>query len=238
MFNSNPPPSTVPYTDYKYPNYNHQAKNITIQPDSGFGFSNIRLNLDRPDTINNSLISERLSGDSLPFNQNQMQDVIRSNGMLFREKYSDYQMTPETNNTNGHIYDEVITKTIARTPLSDLFFSDKNLKHIIKVACKLIRIFDSRYDIIPESQNKNELLIVCRSIFLQTPMNPYENLEQELCRLNQGVLDWIVPRMLVNIQQSLGYVRDKSSQPITIPRPQNVSIEGTKTNKFFSALMI
>ena len=75
-----------------------------------------------------------------------------------------------------------------------------------------------------------------RSIYITTPINPFSNLagvRRDLCTLNKNVLDWVVPRVLVNIQQHLGFVRDQSNTLHTINQPEWMSSAGTRTNHGF-----
>jgi hypothetical protein len=237
---SNPPPRTVPYPNYQYPNYGEKKKLGFNQPNSGFGFSNFRLNLgDSATPLNKMYLPKYQHYDNSQVNNPEAtMPFSRSEQFLFREKYGDYYMMEQTDAPEDYVHSEVIDKTINSNPLSQLFFSERNVNHVLKLTCRMIRLFCEQYRISPEFQNKNELLTVFRSMYLQVPTNPYGDLEQELCRLNRAVLDWVVPRMIVNIQQYLGYMRDQSTRLFTIPRPQNTNIEGTKANKFFSSMML
>lgn len=237
---SNPPPKTVPYPNYQYPNYEKKKQMGFNQPGSGFGFSNFRLNLgDSATPLNKMYVPKHQHHDnSMVNNPEATLPFERSEQYLFRDKYSDYYMMEQPDAPNGYIHNEIIDKTINNNPLSELFFSERNVAHVVTLTCQLIALFCDQYQVSPKFQNKNEMLTVFRSMYLQVPTNPYGDLEQELCKLNRAVLDWTVPRMIVNIQQYLGYMRDQSTRLFTIPRPQNVNIEGTKANKFFSSLMI
>jgi len=164
------------------------------------------------------------------------QPFARSEQFLFSDKYSDYPMYYKGVTPDDYVFREIINKTISRNPLTELFFSRKNVEHVTKLACQLIKLFCHQYEITPEYQNQNEMLTVFRSMYLQVPTDPYNELPDQLCKLNQAVLDWVVPRMICQIQQHLAYSRDQSIQPLTIPRFQNVSITGTKTNKYFASL--
>ena len=236
---SNPPPKTVPYVDYKYPNYEALSKTRQFdQPESGFGFSNNRISSDEnaPDRIH--LPKHQHYDRSQIYNPESLQPFSRSEQFLFRDKYGDYNLMEQVDAPNGYVYREMIEKTISNNPLTELFFSERNVNHVMRLACRLIRLFCDQYKISPQSQSKAELLTVFRSVYLQTPTDPYGDLEKELCTLNRAVLDWMVPRMIVNIQQYLGYVRDQSTRRMTIPRAQHTGMVGTKTNKFFSSMLI
>jgi hypothetical protein len=63
------------------------------------------------------------------------------------------------------------------------------------------------------SQEKSELII------------KYKN---EVSRLNQIVINAIVPKIISQIQQYLDYLRDASEQPYQMDKPKNESITGQK----------
>lgn len=199
----------------------------------GFGLSNFRRTYHSDSNIK---IPSHSEIDNQLIN---MQDN-RHNGLLFRDKYQDYQISEKNMLESNTLYQDIISKTISNNDLSRVFFSEKNINHIITLICNLIRIYSNgNYNISEKSQNVTELLIVMRSMYLQVPVDYYSNdIKTELCKLNRATIDWLVPRMIVNIQQYLGYMRDQSSSLYTIPRSQNVNIAGTKTNKFISSIYI
>lgn len=232
---SNPPPKTVPYDQYNFPNWDKNRGHFR-QTGDGFGFSNFRVNCQDPNTINANL-TPRIDPVTMPNNPLATIEAKRSESFLFRDKYRDYILYEEDANKSKDDqdvgYDGVINKTIESNPLMRLFFSKENVDHLLKVICRLVEEFSPKYKISPEAQNKNELLTVMRSMYFQVPTNPHGDMKEDLCRLNRGVLDWIVPRTIVNIQSYLGYVRDQSTRRVTIPRAENVSTAGTRTNILF-----
>lgn len=90
-------------------------------------------------------------------------------------------------------------------------------------------------------QSDPELLTVMRSIYIKTPTNPYStghDFKRDICTLNKNVLDWVVPRLLVNIQQYLGYVRDQGNNIRPIDRPECMSGAGMRINRGFDVNFI
>jgi len=230
------PPSDIPYKKYNFPNFRETPISLK-QSDTGFGVSNFRVSAsDGPNAINQSKDPslQRLSSTS-ELNFVADQPFARSEKFLFRDKFRDHGITECMSTPDDHVFREVLGNTVSSNPLTELFLSQKNLDHVIRLACKLVYVYSNNsYKITPESQNKSELLTVLRSIYFQVQTDPYSpNLEIEVCRLNRAVLDWVVPRMLVNIQSHLGYVRDASTRRLTMPRAQSTSVVGTKTNKFY-----
>lgn len=230
--------NTIEITDYGYvkkpinkPTYSNN--NQFEQPSDGFGLSNYR-------KTSHSNANIKVPSHSEIENQIINMQDNRHNGLLFRDKYQDYQISETNILETNKIYQDIISKTIANNNLSRVFFSEKNVNHLISLICKLIKIYSNgSYNISEKSQNVTELLIVMRSMYLQIPVDYYSSdVKTELCKLNRATIDWLVPRMIVNIQQYLGYMRDQSSSLYTIPRFQNVNITGTKTNKFISSIYI
>jgi len=232
---SNLPPRTVPYDEYHFPNWYETLKSGNFdQNNDGFGFSNFRRSNREPTTLNESqLPSGHVDPDRMESNPEATIEVQRSEAKLFGTKYGDYQLFDDyyqCDTSDNYAYDQIVNREIAPNPLMKLFFSKRNVDHVIKLICKLVCQFCPQYKLTPEAQNKNELLAVFTTLYQEVPTNPYGDLEEELCRLNRAALDFMVPRTIVNIQSYLGYVRDHSTRRTTIPRPENVSLAGTRTN--------
>jgi len=232
---NNQPPRTVPYKEYHFPNWYDRQKSDFQQ--SPFGFSNFRRSNTNPTTLNEGQLPQcRTDPATMPNNPEATQEILRSETNLFRDKYGDFGLYDDYRQEDDPActtYDWAINKTINTNPLMLLFFSRKNVDHVLRLICKLVREFCPQYKISPEAQNKTELLTIFRSMYFSVPSNPLatgSELEEELCRLNRAVLDWVVPRMITNIQTYLGYVRDQSTRRQTIPRAENVSLAGTRTN--------
>jgi hypothetical protein len=126
------------------------------------------------------------------------------------------------------------------TPLTFLFFSDKNIQNIQNMLKYLVH---KQNGYIIDDQSVTELLIIMRGIFLEYSLHPklidesmsdqeknelkikYTN---EVKRLNKLVIDYIVPKVVSQMQQYLDYLKDASEQPYYMDKPQNVSIQGQK----------
>lgn len=160
----------------------------------------------------------------------------RDNPNLFTQKYKDYTMFQEDSKTNN-IADDILKNVIERTPLSDAFFSKKNLDHL---QCLIIRLVkersDGKWNI--SRQSDNELLIIMRSIFLQYSQNLPFDLKGQLVELNRQVIIDAVPRVMVKAEQYLGFIRDQGSQINPIPRGEYASSAGTKYNRSVTSLFI
>lgn len=129
------------------------------------------------------------------------------------------------------------------TPLTFLYFSEKNLESLQKLL--RLRVFKETEYVI-DDQSKNELLTVMRGVFLEHSAHPplihpdmsKEQLElllkkytKEVDRLNKLVIEFTVPKLIAQLKQYFGYLKDASTQPIIMTRPVNNSTAGQKAYK-------
>lgn len=129
------------------------------------------------------------------------------------------------------------------TPLTFLYFSEKNLENLQKLL--RLRVYKQTEYVI-DDQSKNELLTVMRGVFLEHSAHPplihqdmsKEQVEillikytKEVDRLNKLVIELTVPKLIAQLKQYFGYLKDASSQPIIMSRPVNNSTAGQKAYK-------
>lgn len=133
-----------------------------------------------------------------------------------------------TDNVDNHDFQKQGIKNIhTENPISELFFS----KHNISILQNGIRyaVFKRTSDLkIIDNQSENELLIVMRSIYLQYCKHRPADIISQVKELNTKVLDFAVPRVLVELNQYINYTKDASSLPIPLEHSKNVSLKGTK----------
>ena len=126
------------------------------------------------------------------------------------------------------------------TPLTFLYFSDKNIENIQNLIRYLVhKEIGQNID----KQNVTEMMIIMRSIFLEYSQHPplldeampparrdavLKLYTMEVDRLNQLVVNETVPKVISGLQAYLDYLRDCSQQPVPIARPQNMSSSGTR----------
>ncbi len=137
-------------------------------------------------------------------------------------------------NVNAH------SRTYSSTLLSDMFFSQKNVKNIQNLLKQLV--YKHTQQVISDQSNR-ELSIIMNSIYLEYHRFPGEitnnmtneqkrelsqRYTKEVHRLNQIVLNEITPKVISQIEAYKNYLYDASRQPETIPQPQNQSIKGTR----------
>ena len=78
------------------------------------------------------------------------------------------------------------------------------------------------------NQSENELMIIMRGIYLEYGQNLLTNVVEQVKDLNRKVLDFSVPRILVDLEQYEQYVKDASQVHIPMERSTNVSNKGNK----------
>lgn len=151
-----------------------------------------------------------------------------------------YNLTPDDKQISGSNTRFLFKNLYGETPLTFLFFSDKNIKniqHLIKLNVH------KQINYIIDDQSNNELMIIMRSIFLEYSSHPaliseemseterqilFKKYTNEVDRLNQIVVREIIPRIVSQIQQYVDYLRDASQQPYYMDKPKNESVKGQK----------
>ncbi len=135
------------------------------------------------------------------------------------------------------------------TLLTQMFFSDTNINNIQNLV-RLLTYRESKYVI--SDQSVTELLIIMRSIFLEysahppllnNKMTPSERKQvlkmyrDEVSRLNEIVINYVVPKVVSQLQQYITYLEDASSQPYQMDLPQNVSSAGTRNYRSITSVL-
>ena len=107
---------------------------------------------------------------------------------------------------------------IEETVLSDTFFSEKNTKAVqdtIRYGVYKVTNLVIGY------QSSQELYIIMRSILLQNAnfKITQEKLVDEVRKLNKLVVDYSVKKVVSNVQQFQGYIKDIEKMPSPMDRP-------------------
>lgn len=136
------------------------------------------------------------------------------------------------------------------TALTFLFFSSRNIKNLQNVL--KLRVHQQTQYVI-DDQSVTELMIVMRSVFLEYSRHPKLLTERmsrgeirallqrytvEVSRLNELVLDAIVPDVVSQLQQYIGYLKDASEQPYYMDKPKNESVQGQKEYRSITQVLI
>ena len=148
-----------------------------------------------------------------------------------------YYSTPTngtpTNGTPTEYYDTVHnamqTTHQERTPLSSAFFSPQNIQNVQNLLQQeILRRSGGNYRI--GNQNDIHIMTVMRAIYVINSRNLSFNVPRQVQELNILVINEMVPNVLSNIQQYLGYIRDASQMYTPMPPPVDASIKNTRTS--------
>ena len=130
-------------------------------------------------------------------------------------------------------YHEALTGNWTETPLSRTFFSVQNQQIIQNgIRAGVHRMSGGRYNI--GAQSHDELKMVMRGIFLQQSFNQPGNVRSQCEKLNQSVLNYVVPQVHGEAIGYLTYLRDVSTLVVPLAPPVNtVSYDKTLELKPF-----
>jgi len=108
------------------------------------------------------------------------------------------------------------------THLSNTYFSIQN-EEAIQQQIRYGIYLKSKETHTISNQNKEQLEIVMRSIFLQYSKNKPTDILNQILDLNKLVVEYCVNQIWVEIQQHEGYLRDIDTGMVPIDREMNLS---------------
>lgn len=138
-----------------------------------------------------------------------------------------YDMFKEKGKPNRWVGDEALKNIHTKNPLSEIFFSRKNIDALQEGV---------RYTVFKKScgkhvigqQSETDLIVIMRSIYLQYgEYKPYGIMDQ-VRDLNTRVLEYAVPKILEEINIYMQYRKDINSLPVPMDRGEFISAKGTK----------
>lgn len=114
-------------------------------------------------------------------------------------------------------------------PMNIAFFSKKNIEILSKRIRYEVYVQSGKENIIGR-QSSLELCNVMRSIYLEYSRYSTDKygMSVELSRLNQIVVNKLVPRLISEIEQYKNYLKDSSQNLIPIQHPISDNLAGTK----------
>lgn len=134
-----------------------------------------------------------------------------------------FQNNKNLNNYQVELKNSLLNQSIeAENKLSDVFFSLENINIINKsIIITVFNFTKQKFKIPPQS--KDDLIIVMAFVYDNYGKNlPYDIVDQ-VRELNKLVVQNVVPSIITNLQQYIGYLKDASRIPDPIPRPINVN---------------
>jgi hypothetical protein len=130
-------------------------------------------------------------------------------------------------------YSDDLRKVLSQCSTNTLigaFFSEYNIEHL---HTQMRRIIKMKLDVVIDRQSDQELVQVMRAMYSMRGNPRPENVQEEVKRLNQIVLDWVIPHLIVNIRAHYGYLRDISKPYRLMERPKYASLKGEQTVQLF-----
>jgi hypothetical protein len=127
----------------------------------------------------------------------------------------------------GYSRDAVMGNTEA-SPLSQIFFSHQNIDALQDaIRYKAYRASGGRHVI--DRQSDMELQQIMRGIFNEHAQHLSHDILLQVRALNEHVLDYVVPRIITEINSYLKFRFDVTTLPVPMDRSPNMSMKGSKT---------
>ena len=120
--------------------------------------------------------------------------------------FQDYN--PNLKEVRSQLVKNIIKTDINKeSKLEELFFSDENIELINKqIVLSVWKKTNKQYKI--TFQNKDKLIIVMRYVFIENAKNLPYNIKGQIYELNCIIVGEILPSIITNFEQKLGYLRD------------------------------
>lgn len=131
------------------------------------------------------------------------------------------------NKSNFDLNTQSIKNIHTENPVSELFFSKHNISVLQNGIRYSVYIKTNNLSVIG-NQSEFELMIIMRSIYLQYCKHKQFDIVGQVKELNSKVLDYAVPKILVELNQYINYKRDASTLPMPLEHSKNVSQSGTR----------
>lgn len=148
-------------------------------------------------------------------------DVLANNNYdsynMFEDKYVDDQAYTKAALKNVHI----------NNPVSTIFFGRQNVEALQEAIRYQVYSRTPGKHII-DKQSETEIYVVMRAMYLQHAQHKSYDIIEQVRALNGMVLDYIVPKVISEINLYLRYKKDISQLPIPMERGMNSSTKGTK----------
>ena len=155
------------------------------------------------------------------------------NGRInFKENGTPFFLQDKIIKDNRTMYDN-LKFTQQNTALSNLFFSVKNAQ-IIQNALRAGVYSMSNEKYIIDEQNKDDLNVIMRAMYLQHSKNQPDNLTEQIQTLNKLVIDYCVHKLYSEVEGYMMYKRDASTLVVPLDKPVSEYTDKTlELKKFF-----
>ena len=111
------------------------------------------------------------------------------------------------------------------TPLNAAFFQQANLE---RIQAMLRKQFRDETGLSIDRQNPRDVMTFMRYVYINNAMNPYGNVAAQISRMNQQVVDKMLPQVREGVSSYILYVRDASTNYVPNPLPVNTTLAGDR----------
>jgi len=132
-------------------------------------------------------------------------------------------------NYTEQVKEMLYTNPDETNPLKDLFFSPENIEIIQRQIILTIYNTTNKRFKITKYQQAEPLNAVMTYIFEGYGRNLPNNITQQIRDLNNQVVKELIPYMITELKQYVGYLYDSTTPLRPIDRPENVSIKGNRS---------
>lgn len=147
---------------------------------------------------------------------------------LSTEKNRDFHMFSGNNNKSDNFKNNALQHIQVKTKLSLVYFSEANIERLQNMIRYTVWVkSDKKFVIAPQSTI--ELQIIMRAIYLQHAKNLDFNIAEQVQELDDMVVNFCTPKIINEVIQHNGYLRQLEYLPIPEDRPVNMSAKGTRT---------
>ena len=134
----------------------------------------------------------------------------------------------EKNNISFDLKNSAIESIHTTTPLNYAFFSKANID-IVQNALRYEVWTRTNKKHLIDRQSDTELGIIMRAYYLQYGKNLPTGVAQQVQELNNIVIEYLVPKIISQVQQYVTYLKDISNPYTIMDRAKNTDIHGEKS---------
>ena len=156
---------------------------------------------------------------TLDKNNMTVQDIYRTPFLFLQEHRKNYKNMAST----------ALKGIQTKSELSKLYFSDENIKRLQKKIRKEILAKTNGQFRLEVDQEQRDLFIVMRAVYMEHARFLPGQIVRQIKRLNEKVVDDIIPGMITELRQYYGYLKEINKPLEPIMRPMNVNNAGRRT---------
>lgn len=138
--------------------------------------------------------------------------------------FQDYN--PKIKKIRSQVKNIIKTNVDDDSILKDIFFSDENIELINKqIILTIWKKTNKTYKV--AFQNKDNLLIVMQYVFFENAKHLPYNIKGQIKDLDCQVVGEILPIIITNFEQKLGYLRDIEKRQPLLDLPKSSTVDKT-----------